>query len=200
MKLNLNRFFYIALVIILSQFLIADQKKIPQQVDISINSIYLDNPQSVLTILGNKISVSELSEYQYNEYTNMPHAIYCNADSTQILYLIQHPGSEANCFSQFIVTQNSEEIREEFTCLKAVKEFKTGKSIKLGMEKQELIQILGDDFEKIEKNGNTTILNYSITNFDSNEFLQDYNMPFYSGKYTFQDGVLSEFSFGFKYP
>lgn len=172
---------------------------IPQSADISLNEIYLHNPVSVVAELGKEISISELGDYSYNSYSVMPHVAYCNQDSTRIFYLIQHPGAELYSFSEFAVTQFSNGIGEELICLK-VDEFESGNGIKLGMVKSELIDILGSDFVVIKNIGRIITIQYSISELETSEFLKHYNMPIYTGTYSFRDSILTKFSFGFEYP
>jgi len=71
--------------------------------------------------------------------------------------------------------------------------FFTSDKIKLGITKNNLIAIKGNNY-KIKKKNYNEILEYRIEN---NKFISRYNMPIYIATYYFNNNKLIKFRFGF---
>lgn len=164
---------------------------IPKSADISVSNIYLHNSKTSEEVLGKEIVL--------NAEADLPYVHYYNKDKTQILTLIFHPGNIKNSFSELNVKKSNPEREKDIHTLKNIKYFVTGKNIKLGIKKNELIKILGEEFTSEVKNG-VLMIRYKIDDFKNSEFLKAYNMPIYYGEYKFKNNKLIEFSFGFEYP
>lgn len=116
-------------------------------------------------------------------------------DKKQQLTFYFHPGGTKKEFSEFKVSyidKPDSKIRISFD-----REFITENKIKLGISIGNFKSIKGAP-DSISNNGNT--FHYRIDNFDNSKFLKRYNMQSYYGNYKFDNGYLTEFSFGFEYP
>lgn len=77
--------------------------------------------------------------------------------------------------------------------------FKSESGIKLGMSRDEIHKIKGDNCEIIKKGDEVEIHKYVIDNQNS-KFLQKYNLPKYVAHFFFQNNKLCRYSFGFEMP
>jgi hypothetical protein len=168
------------------------RKIIPKCADISINGIYLDDPQSTERILGPNIPPVENPlgpHFFYNIFNNK---------KSEMLSLIIHPGDIRHTISEFKVRKPLK-VDKMTIHLTKIDYFISGKGIRLGLKKKQVTDILGSSFIET-KSGNITTLKYKLDDFSQSEFLQSYNMPIYYGEYKFEDDKLIEFAFGFQYP
>jgi hypothetical protein len=195
MKHNyLNAFFLIAAFLLNFNLLWADTKlfELPKAADISVNDIYIRDPESSTSVLGHNINLIE-SEVEF------PHINVLNRNKIEVLVLIFHYGDFRYSFSEFKVLPVSPDFNEEAFHFKNIESFKTGKNISLGLTKEIVVSILGQGYQE-NVYGDGEILEYTIDNFKSSPFLKYYNMPSYYGEYFFENNKLVKFYFGFKYP
>lgn len=82
--------------------------------------------------------------------------------------------------------------------LTTISSFKTNAGVYLGLNKKQIIRLLGNPDSIITKN-KKEILIYQIED-DKNSFLEKYNMPSYYEKYIFEKNILIKYDFGFDYP
>lgn len=73
--------------------------------------------------------------------------------------------------------------------------FSTENGIKLGISKEDLLKIKGNNF--VEEGD---VIKYTLDDFNNSSFLQKYNLPIYFSNYTFKYNKLIEIYFGFEYP
>lgn len=189
------------LVLLITGFLFCEELVLaPKFVDISVINIFLGNEESSRQVLGDSIPISELAQFDYDEYAIMPHISYHNKDKKQILTLIFHPGCNKNSFSEIIIRDSIKSSEETIYYLDTINSFITGKKIELGLSKKDVLDILGSNFKIELMDRNVEIIKYRIVDFEKSDFLKEYNSPEYYGKYKFINNILVEFSFGFTYP
>jgi hypothetical protein len=117
---------------------------------------------------------------------------YVNTDRTQKVMLLIHPGDYRFRVAEVLVEKASGEDQLEIFP-RPIRFFLTAKGIRLGLSQSEVIERLG---EPHRRNGNN--IQYRVEN---DEYLLDeYNMPIYYGNYTFENGELVSFRYGFEYP
>ena len=118
----------------------------------------------------------------------------------ETLSLKQHPGDGKYQISIFKV-EKSDKAYYGYRNLN-IKNFETGKGIKLGMTKNKIIEILGNCFETIDSTKTYTELYYEIQtpNDTKTKYLERQNMPTYFASYKFCYNKLVKFEFGFEYP
>jgi hypothetical protein len=126
------------------------------------------------------------------------HNFYKNATGTEVVDLIQHPGSGRHSFAEVIL------FRPDWFPLGAPrikdKSFSSSKGVKLGMGASELRRILGKPHKtKTEKSGEVTYT-YHCEDAKKCPSLTRHNMPSYTAKAKFIHGRLVEYSFGYDYP
>ncbi len=172
---------------------------LPSCVNISVINIFLNDENSSKQILGNIIPISELAQFDYDDYATMPHVNFYNKQKTQILTLIFYPGDPKNNFSKMIIRKSINSSDDQIHSLNSINFFITGKSIELGITKEDLVEILGSKNKTESKNENMEIVKYLISDFKNSDFLQKYNNPEYIGEYKFVNNILIEFAFGFIY-
>lgn len=162
--------------------------------DSSINNvILLENSSSTLKTLGDVMS-------HVNADADYPDAYFkSSGKGVEYLRVVFFPGNESNSLSQFEVGNTVELESKNFIPID-YPSFKTESGIKIGMSKNQLLGIKGEDFIKRQVNGQE-VLNYRIDDFASSTFLKKYNMPVYFAEYWFtNDGRLVKYKFGFEYP
>lgn len=165
---------------------------IPRQADISVSGIFLNDPESTHKILGNPSEPVESDD-------DFPILQVCNSNTTEILTLVFHYGDVRDSFSEFRVCNISKTPTNCIMPLKGVDHFVTGKGIRLGISKKELIKILGPGFTET-KEGDQITIHYKIDDFETSSFLKEYNLPVYYGSYHLREDKLVKFEFGFEYP
>jgi len=167
-----------------------DLSETPQFIDISVNDIFLQDSRSTEKVLGGNIIV--ITEQ------DLPSASVrvSNKNRSEVLILTFHPGDIKNSCSEFTVT--AADTQEAIT-LSGAAHFITGKGIKLGISKSDVMRILGEAYA-LEAHENGLTIKYRLEGIESSAFLKRYNMPIYYGRYKFINDSLIEFSFGFEYP
>ena len=197
--MSFRRAFLLLLLLIGSAtFVLAGPKSVSKVADISVAGIKLVDAKSSRVVLGREIS-SSTDPALIEDDTEMPHAFAINKAGTEVLTLYFHYGGEVMAFSEFKVSLKSEsKLTSKPIKLAGTANFVTGKGIKLGLSKAQLIKILGPPQES-KSAGGAVILDYRIEDKEAGELL-GYPAYLYYGKYTFKAGKLTEFRFGFEYP
>jgi hypothetical protein len=189
-----NKILLISLLAMLASSELCDANGIeillPQCANISVNDIYLRDSESAQEVLGGDIKLSTDKD--------LPYIRMFNKDKSQMLVLTFHPGDIKNSFSEILI-KKSDLKNEDIRPLETVDYYITGKNVRLGLSKNELISILGNNHTSSSE-GEILIIRYRIAGIESSEFLRSYNMPVYYGEYRFRDNRLFEFSFGYEYP
>lgn len=157
--------------------------------DTSLSGIILGNSSSADKIIGTGNKSNEDGKYYF----------YSKLDR-ETLTLTQHPGSGQNQISIFSVSF-SDKADHGYKQLN-IDTFNTGKGIKLGLEKQQVIEKLGTCYTVVDSTKDCIELYYRIESpKDSRtKVLATNNMPVYCATYTFCKNKLGYYEFGFEYP
>ncbi|MCP2028392.1 hypothetical protein L1276_003562 [Flavobacterium sp. HSC-32F16] len=157
--------------------------------DISVNGIDIRDSESAKMIIGEKDKINESGEYY----------LYSNLER-ETLTLIQHPGDAKYQISIFKV-ETSSKLSYNYRQIKEAN-FKTGKGIKLGMNKNDIIQKLGKCYAAIDSTKGYMELYYRIElpNDTKAKLLKNSGMPVYYASYKLWNDKLEKFEFGFEYP
>lgn len=166
--------------------------KLPQAVDISVNGIALHHPDSIRHILGTDLHLTD-------QQSGISSLTVYNRDKTQCLTLFFHPGREYGSVDEFSLKYSSLEPSAHVYHVLQDNAFQTAKHISLGMSKDDVLTILGNPYREDIQSETTTFL-YRLTQNEASQFLAQYRMPVYYGKYTFQANRLITCIFGFEYP
>jgi len=166
-----------------------DPSSKPSYFDTSVNGIVLDDAKSCVVVLG----AERLEKiFEYFRGLCIPDFRYgfFNDKKTQVLEVIFHAGGYTNEFSEFRVYTAKGSRHEVFETLEGHATFTTGQGITLGMPMDDVISILGNNYQK-RRLGEMLILSYPFLPVEAS--LYYYECIFYHGK-------LIEFSFGYEYP
>nr|WP_199001127.1 hypothetical protein [Flavobacterium sp. ASV13] len=114
--------------------------------------------------------------------------------------LVQHPGDVKYQISIFKV-ETSSKLSYNYRQIKE-DSFKTGKGIKLGMSKSDIIQKLGKCYAVIDSTKQYIELYYRIElpNDSKSKLLKNSGMSVYYASYKLRNDKLEKFEFGFEYP
>ncbi len=157
--------------------------------DTSVAGIKLNNVESTLKILGKKTKLGGDSTH-----------VFYSSDKKQKLGLTVHPGSYYSEVSIFTIypSDNSKSDHRQIDS----KEFETGKGIKLGMNKKEIIEKLGTCYAVKDSTAKNIELMYrlELPNDSKTKLLKSNNMPIYYANYRFNNDTLNYIEFGFEYP
>ncbi len=159
--------------------------------DTSVNEICLYDSTTLLKV------IPDVSKY-INHAGPGAKAIFLNNNSTEKITLIFHAGGNRNEVAEFKI-ELTETKNFLLPIIDTIKSFKTNSGIMLGIDQQTLIKNIGNDFE-IKKDNEKESLIYKINDFETSEFLCEYNMPEYYAEYEFKNQKLIMFKFGFEYP
>lgn len=152
-----------------------DDKHRPQFYDSTINGLRLRDRASIERVMGITDNIVD-NETERTEVVN--------ESGNQLLTMIFHPGDVINEFSEFKIEYNKERTLPKFRIYE--KEFITGKGIRLGITKEQLLKTLG---EPKEKKQDAWLYYY-----------KQKNGLLYFGNYYFKDEMLDGFWFGEEYP
>jgi hypothetical protein len=189
--------FYIAFVVILATNIgtVVGQTKFSPDIDIS--GFELNNSESLKSLKLDTISPQRNSDPQVHFWKNFR---ITNESQNQILIFNFFPGGYVNEVAIFTLIDSK--VKKDMDTPKyktSIKEFITESGIKLGLSKEEVIKIKGQDFIKTEK-GNEKEITYKIEDYENSPFLIKYNEVGYYEKFRFDNNKLVELEFGFEYP
>lgn len=157
--------------------------------DTSVNGIKIDNAESVLDILGKQTKLEGGSTQ-----------VFYSTDKKQKLGLTVHHGSDDNQVSIFSVSY-SNNLSQNFRQINS-KEFETEKGIKLGINKEQIIEKLGTLYAAKDSSKESIELYYrlELPKDSKTNLLKRNNMPIYYATYKLKNDKLENFEFGFEYP
>jgi hypothetical protein len=159
--------------------------------DSTVNGrIFLFDEDSVEKNLGDLMSKVDAN-------AALPDIYFSNRNSTQYLRLIFFPGSTANSFSRFEIS--NQRPKHKIYRLKGFANFMPESKIKIGTQEKDIIKAKGNSYTKVRK-GRGYILRYKITSEDKSDFLLRYNMPSFTEDFYIRNGKLYKLSYGFDYP
>lgn len=168
-----------------------DASRLPRQADIAISGALLNHPPSAEKPWNITIQLDDPD-------SDHPKAYVCNQDKTERLALVFYEGDTANIISEFKVERVTTRYVDCVVPEQPFPGFVTAKGIRLGMQKRELVEILGQGYSEYQQ-PDETVISYRIDHKDS-DFLLRQNAPAYYGQYHFQENRLVRFAFGFEFP
>jgi hypothetical protein len=157
--------------------------------DTSLSKIKLRDSKSAESVIDDKDKIDNKDQYHYYS------AMY-----RETLTLTQHPGDGKYQISIFKV-EYSDKADYGFRKLN-IDTFKTEKGIKLGLNKKQIIEKLGNCYIAQDSSNGYIELYYKLeTPSDSKtKILENNNMPIYYASYKLWKDKLEKFEFGFEYP
>lgn len=160
-----------------------------QNPDTSLLKVVLGDAESAGSIITDQDSMDENDQYHF--YSTM---------YRETLTMTQHPGSGKNQISIFKV-EYSEKADHGYRKL-SIDTFTTEKGIKLGVNKRQLIEKLGNCYVAKDSTAGYIELYYRLEspNDSKTMILQRSNMPIYYASYKLWNDRLEKFEFGFEYP
>lgn len=164
---------------------------LPQQADLSVSGVLLDDSASAKLPLGQAPRLDDPD-------SDRPKAYFCNQDNSERLTLVYYEGDTANIVSEMQVEHVDTPYVDCEKPPQPIAQFVSGKGIHLGMSMREAVERLGSNFTQ-HLQTNETVISYRIDRSASG-FLQQHNAPAYYGQYHFLQGRLVKFGFGFEFP
>lgn len=157
--------------------------------DTSLAGIALRDSKSADKVIGVDNATDQSEQYHF--YSLM---------DAETVTLTQHPGDSKNQLSIFSVAY-SDKAYHGYKQLK-IKTFETGKGIKLGLTKEEVVAKLGNCYAVVDSTENGIELYYRIEHpkDSKTKILERNDMPVYYATYTFCKNKLRYYEFGFEYP
>ncbi|HEX5055431.1 MAG TPA: hypothetical protein VFX02_02930 [Gammaproteobacteria bacterium] len=151
--------------------------------DSGVNGLMLEDKKSGQSFLSDQFPDQDLTGFSF---------WFSNDDDSETLAVFIHPEDTVFNAAEILVRASlPKESFPKFLGLKGA--FETEKGIKLGITAEDVIKILG---KPTAIKGDAYL--YRVE--DSKYLLDTYNLPIYYGEYTFNEGRLIGFKFGFEYP
>ncbi|MDH3920504.1 MAG: hypothetical protein OEU25_20265 [Rhodospirillales bacterium] len=161
------------------------QTPFPQFLDLSIARIALLEPASTTRRLG-------AAPHLDHEALGFSYYRYRNATGSQAITLIGHPGDIRFSIAEVQISRRrADDVLPAFP--NGVRDFVSGKGIKLGLSRAQVLEILGPPTAEIRSSIECRAEGHAA-------ILSNFSMPSYVGTYHFEQGLLTEFRFGFPYP
>ncbi|MEI3800488.1 hypothetical protein SAMN05660461_6406 [Chitinophaga ginsengisegetis] len=159
--------------------------------DTAVNSIHLNDYSTTEKVLGKNIW-----NKQFEQAKSLPRIELVNKSKTQALRLFFHYGGSKNAVDEFeILCIDSTYKMPKQTVLISDELFVTSRKIRLGITREEIVKILGDNY-KTATAGDTEGLAYVLD--QKSGFVKRYNQYRYYIKCTLNKGVLVKYAFGFE--
>lgn len=161
-----------------------------QDPDTSLCGIVIGKPKSFLKFDSKAGNCDDNGKY-----------FYYSAGHKEIMTLYKFEGDVRYSIMNFKV-EHSNENKHDYKTLDSIKHFASGKGIHLGMNKNEIVEILGNCYSPIDSATDYIELYYRLEVGDDtlSQVLVSRNAPIYYGSYKFSNNHLREFEFGFQYP
>lgn len=159
--------------------------------DTAIGMISLHNSENVDEFLG-----ADVMKWLVDE--DLPKTSFLSADDKQKLTVIFHPGGVRKEFSEFLIEYNHDRKTTRKTNWMTVA-FETESNVALGITEGFLLSKKGEP-QSLVPSGDLRVFHYEINDYANSLFLKKYKMPVYYADYSFKDGYLMSFKFGFVYP
>ena len=157
--------------------------------DTSLSKIKLRDSKSAESIINDLDKIDDNEQYHY--YSTM---------YRETLTMTQHPGDGKYQISIFKV-EYSDKADYGYRKLN-IDTFKTEKGIKLGINKKQIIEKLGNCYVASDSSKGYIELYYRLEtpNDSKTRILESNNMPIYYASYKLWKDRLEKFEFGFEYP
>lgn len=175
--------------------------------EVSVSGIKLNSSKSLKNVIGEKNYQAVKNLYVFDTLD------FTNDSMTEVISLTFHTGGSVGEVDEFYVrrqgtvldsrvrhfdSNNGVNLKKKIVRLEA-KNFVTNSGVKLGINSEDLIKVLGKPHKK-EKLSNGIKFKYYFEKDKSCKILTEYNMPIYFGYYFFVDNKLTEYKFGFGSP
>jgi hypothetical protein len=159
--------------------------------DKSVNGIKLLDPASYISVLGKGI--------RFYKSENIVYTQHYNSTGDEMLTIISSPKNKF-CATKFRVAKLDKKFLMKRNVMQDITKFSTEKGIYLGMTPMEVLEILGDQYDKEIREDGVAIYRYKKTNIEidilKNDSLSD-EYKEYKSVYHFYRNKLVEFIFGF---
>jgi hypothetical protein len=155
-------------------------------------------PVQLADEVSGKAFVLQFGGNEFEPDAGLPVFRYFNADRTEVLDLVMHPGGLHYEMMQFRI-RRTRSAEPKPVPVAEQGSFRTGRGVHLGLTVEELIRLLGPSHQESGTGGDRTLI-YRCTSATSCPVLTRVNMPAYEGKYSFRSGVLVAVECGFPYP
>ncbi len=133
--------------------------------DISIDKkIFLNYPTSIENLFGNIMPLMKMN-------AELPYVYMINNEGDQYLKMIFLPGNEANSISKFEVGWTNSLNITDISYPSNFEYFITENKIALGISKEELLTIKGNNYSTTQED-DILLINYIIDDFENSEFLK----------------------------
>lgn len=156
--------------------------------DKSVNGINLSNPASYINVLGKNI--------RFYKSENIVYTQHYNSIGDEMLTIISSPKNKFNA-TKFRIAKLDKKFLMKRNVMQDITKFSTEKGIYLGMTPMEVLEILGNQYDKEIKEDGVTIYRYNKTNIGINISGNDSRSDEYKSEYHFYRNKLVEFFFGF---
>jgi hypothetical protein len=166
---------------------------LPEKPDVSIFGIELGDPLSTVLQLGSDYELVEDDD-------NLPYAVFTNATETEVMKLFRHYGDTTNSFQEAEVLATESLDRDEDAIVLDTPRFRTGRGVKLGLTRKEVLDRFGDCAAVASNAGSPDVVRYELADIATSDLLKAHNMPLYYAEYAFSEDKLVRFAFGFSYP
>jgi hypothetical protein len=161
--------------------------------DTKIGDIHLLNDEHVQSYFG-KESIEYLERIKKKETQTTQFTLLTNNTKEKIT-LHSLPNESKLVFSFFRI-EKAVDSDQAFTSSK-VDKFVTENGVRLGMTEEEFVEVKGKPSVLANLGQNKKEYNYCIVEMYNHELLKQYKLPGYFANYTFEEGVLTAFEFGF---
>jgi hypothetical protein len=175
---------------------VAQAKCQPNKIETDINTIRLDDEQSVERALGKLQALPIGANDKGPEINDFPVLVIYNRNKSEQAVLTQYPGTTAGDFA-IIKVQKARKSLVGVTI--QADRLSTERGIKLGVSEKFVSDLLGKCYSRNKSNPNEITIEYSIDD-PAHPFLKRTGMPNYFGRYRFYKGKLISFELGSDYP
>ena len=160
------------------------------------NKIRLENHRSLSTFYLTKTPLSIVERLRES-----PVIIFRNKSDREYLLAYQFEGNTENAYSCFEIGyfEDDENINLEKSNQTQETYFQTESGLRLGLSLEDVTQIKGQEYEKLQS-GHYTVLRYKIDDYESSNFLKKYKFPVYFIEIKLKNNSVTNIKFGFSYP
>ncbi len=154
----------------------------------SINGINLLDPASYISVVGKDVRFYKSEHIVYTQHYN--------SIGDEMLTIISLPKNKFSA-TKFRLSKLDQKFLMKRNVMRDIVKFSTEKGIYLGMAQVEVLEILGDQYDKEIREDGVTIYRYKKTNTEIDILKNDNRSNEYKSEYHFVKNKLVEFVFGF---
>jgi hypothetical protein len=159
--------------------------------------IRIADASSAVKVIGSRTKPGGPTVREDKTEGSFPYVRFANENGREELTLIAHYGDEVDSYNEIEVAPAAPGGSRAKRL--PVAAFATERGVKLGMPERALIGLLGNCFTRQRGKTGESVIQYAI-NDAKHPLLKRAAMPSYYAHYTFRNGVLARFKFGFEYP